>query len=165
MSGMHSSNVVLQIKVRGNVCIFENALSYHEQSNSGIAGFLETTVEFYGSDVSSIGILERAMDAKETVNIAIITKSSAETGEAGGVVEDLGDCFIYKMQYLVPDFGKLAARFYFSDNVNCKWTMSLTDIAEMRYQDKKTFDYATSDAMREVAAQIEKLTEKLMERN
>jgi hypothetical protein len=162
MSGLHSSNVVLRIDVRGTTCIFENALNYHEQSNSGLAGFLETPVEFYGSDVSSIGILERAMDAKEPVNIAIITKSSAETGEAGGVIEDLGDCFIYKMQYLVPDFGKLAARFYFSDSVNCKWTMSLADIAEMRYQDKKTFDYATSDAMREVAAQIANLTEKLV---
>ena len=162
MSGLHSSNVVLRIDVRGTTCIYENALNYHEQSNSGLAGFLETPVEFYGSDVSSIGILERAMDAKETVNLSIITKSSAETGEAGGVVEDLGDCFIYKIQYLVPDFGKLVARFYFSDNVNCKWTMSLADIAEMRHNDKKVFDYAVTDALKLVAEQIANLTEKLV---
>ena len=161
MSGLHSSNVVVIAEVRGTTCIYENALIYHEQSHMGLVGFFETTIDFYGDNISSIGILERAMDGMELINITLVTKTAAETGESGGVVEDLGQCYIYKMQHLVPDFGKLIARFYFSNNLESKWTMRLSDIKELRHKDSKVFDYVTGDAMKEVAVQIARLTEKM----
>jgi hypothetical protein len=143
-SNIHSSNTELEINTESETS-YTDSLFYFERNNEGIInGFFEV-------DASKAFMFDEIMLKKEDMYMNLLWPNDE-------IIESIEELYIYKQEFVRPEYGSVVCRYYFSTKLNSDWKASIELINSMRYNDRKTFDYAVADRVKELTDEVKKIS-------
>lgn len=137
IKNIHSSNVEIEVNINQEEPFYLDSIFYFERNNmNNINGFFE--VNACRSDQFNKAIAKRKM-----CSFFLVLPNDE-------VIDAIENVYIYKQEFINPEYGSVICRYYFSTKANSEWTASQELINSLAYKDNKIFDYATADRIKEL---------------
>jgi hypothetical protein len=135
-------------------------LIYFERSGSGTVGFFEIGASTFDK------IMERTLNSGEEIQISVVPRSFGDRGRDQefevDVIEDLESVFCYKQEFVLPDFGSVYSRYYFSDDKDSYWEIDSKKLDDIKYKSNKVLDYCVGDRIKELTDVIVKMNSNII---